>query len=811
MAGTEATAVEDMGVGVVEAAAEGVLTPEKVSSPPRDELRELRLALVCYGGVSLAIYMHGITKEINKLVLASAAFERDQQSNPFGPDDSAHEYWDVLRARQEATGVRTRVVVDIISGTSAGGINGVFLAAAIARNRSQEPLRRVWLEKGDIKKLLAGPTWLPAFAKAPLFLYRSVRHPLSMKPPLRGDVICEWLNGAFAEMDASPREPLADLESLIPARHRLQLFVPITDFVGYDVRIPLDDPAWVSDRTHRQVMRFIHDGTTQLQLSPEWNDALAFSARATSSFPGAFPPLSIGDYENVGGHRLAAEVQETLFPGHFLANRPPGGTYFVDGGVLDNKPFGTTLDAIKLRPAANEVDRRLLYIEPDPGAELEQAPNGERPAWLATILGGYAGIPRKEPILDDLNGLAQHNANVERIRDIIESSFDSIRERVIADVPDSGDNGGRGPMPVIGPAALTAWRRTLTDAADQEAGFGYPTYLRLRMRAVIEDYATLIAGRRNYPAGSTHAHFVRRVLREWAVARGLLERQPAATDSQRQFLDSLDMGYEDRHLRFVIAALSWWYRGTEADTPTRDQLDRAKYQLYRRLDELQDVALALTRNPAVSDLIGQVFAKGAIDDALRRRETATEVLAAHADTLERLAAGVGSVVGEQLDRVRLGTDEDLATLTQTWTPWARQELLVRHIAFRFWDVLVYPVEALSGVNERDHVEVLRISPHEATTIVANPGDKNLKGVTLGHFGAFFSRKGRENDYLWGRLDGADRLVAVLQTTPGSRVETPSPDTSRAVFEAILRSEEPALANISDVVKSLQSAVGALGR
>ena len=26
--------------------------------------KELRLALVCYGGISLAVYMHGITNEI---------------------------------------------------------------------------------------------------------------------------------------------------------------------------------------------------------------------------------------------------------------------------------------------------------------------------------------------------------------------------------------------------------------------------------------------------------------------------------------------------------------------------------------------------------------------------------------------------------------------------------------------------------------------------------------------------------------------------------------------------------------------------
>ena len=36
--------------------------------------KELRLALICYGGVSLAIYMHGITKEIWKLAQASRDF-----------------------------------------------------------------------------------------------------------------------------------------------------------------------------------------------------------------------------------------------------------------------------------------------------------------------------------------------------------------------------------------------------------------------------------------------------------------------------------------------------------------------------------------------------------------------------------------------------------------------------------------------------------------------------------------------------------------------------------------------------------------
>src|SRR5437016_3366476 len=35
--------------------------------------KELRIALVCFGGISLAVYMHGISKEILKLVRASSA------------------------------------------------------------------------------------------------------------------------------------------------------------------------------------------------------------------------------------------------------------------------------------------------------------------------------------------------------------------------------------------------------------------------------------------------------------------------------------------------------------------------------------------------------------------------------------------------------------------------------------------------------------------------------------------------------------------------------------------------------------------
>jgi hypothetical protein len=104
--------------------------------------KELRIALVCFGGVSLAIYMHGISKEILKLVRASSALHRISDRNQRlaasfadGVDESDTEYdteefyFNLLRDIGRHT--ELRVVVDIVAGASAGGINGAMLARAI--------------------------------------------------------------------------------------------------------------------------------------------------------------------------------------------------------------------------------------------------------------------------------------------------------------------------------------------------------------------------------------------------------------------------------------------------------------------------------------------------------------------------------------------------------------------------------------------------------------------------------------------------------------------------------------------------------
>ena len=124
--------------------------------------KELRIALVCYGGVSLAVYMHGVTKELWKLARASRGFHG-------GPDPVAgveQVYLELLEHIQAEQDLRLRVLPDILTGASAGGINAVFLAQAVYSGRSLEPLTDLWLENADVDKLTdpdAEPMW--RFAK----------------------------------------------------------------------------------------------------------------------------------------------------------------------------------------------------------------------------------------------------------------------------------------------------------------------------------------------------------------------------------------------------------------------------------------------------------------------------------------------------------------------------------------------------------------------------------------------------------------------------------------------------------------------
>jgi patatin-related protein len=148
-----------------------VKSPEQTASaknsstaPQWDVEREIRFAVVMYGGVSLAIYINGVTQELLHMVRATARGQPGASAMLLPQDKLSRSeviYRELAQlldrqAGLERTGdiTRTRFVVDLLSGTSAGGINGVFLAKALARNQTMEGLKTLWLTEGDLGKLL---------------------------------------------------------------------------------------------------------------------------------------------------------------------------------------------------------------------------------------------------------------------------------------------------------------------------------------------------------------------------------------------------------------------------------------------------------------------------------------------------------------------------------------------------------------------------------------------------------------------------------------------------------------------------------
>jgi len=127
--------------------------------------KELRLALVCYGGVSLVLYMHGVINEILRLSRASKAYHSIAKSvhreDPSfeavdGIDGRPHDTEDVYFSLLQSIGqsLNLRIVVDSIAGASAGGISGIVLARALADDLSIDHLRDLWLDEADILRLL---------------------------------------------------------------------------------------------------------------------------------------------------------------------------------------------------------------------------------------------------------------------------------------------------------------------------------------------------------------------------------------------------------------------------------------------------------------------------------------------------------------------------------------------------------------------------------------------------------------------------------------------------------------------------------
>ena len=122
----------------------------------------------------------------------------------------------------------------------------------------------------------------------------------------------------------------------------------------------IHDPPLIHELDHHHVLQFAYrrhpSGEVESDFELDNAPALAFAARATSSFPGAFPPARIVEMDEVVAQRLGswprrAEFIAKEFPEHLQAGIDPATASFIDGSVLNNRPFQQAISAIHGRPA----------------------------------------------------------------------------------------------------------------------------------------------------------------------------------------------------------------------------------------------------------------------------------------------------------------------------------------------------------------------------------------------------------------------------------------------------------------------------
>jgi patatin-related protein len=854
--------------------------------------KEVRFAVVMYGGVSLAIYINGVAQELLKMCRATAQSISTRTSteivyrqiaqalaNPqllselqkSAPSDGDEEKTSVtleklLRAAETLPAVR--LIVDVLSGTSAGGINAVFLAKALAQNTTINSLKDLWIKEGDIGVLINDRQSVTN---------TDLDAPANPKSLLNSDRMFVKLIEAFQRMSAD-REAAGQRPPLVD---EVDLFVTTTDFRGVVSPIRLMDGV-VEERNFRQWFHFRHSVEDQLcDFEAQRDTTLAFASRCTSSFPFAFEPMRLRHALNIvrdcvaKGDTEAKALKEDVpkflrkvvdKDGHnidFLDRD------FVDGGVLDNKPFSHAISVLSDRRADFQVSRKLLYIEPSPEyfSKKDLSNVGDAPDALTNALGALSSIPGYETIREDLERVIERNTLIDRVNLIVANAEQDVFEQITSLAPSPAEEKKPSDWSMEG----------LEDVAAIDGRAVLP-YYRLRIASVTDEITGMANAILGIEDSSDNFAIVRELIKKWRTFEFKDHKADAKLNGKKTilaFLDLYDANYRLRRLRLIEQKLSKLnafddpqykeqlknrseklceirkqhaaapqhpfvepdikvtgtsdlrkaLQGESVLKPTeilyglgesekfRPQIQAAcRYFLsefapiYAGLQKAVRDLTTSVREDKRSDTTAQSAAAAAAKVvSVAKAEQPTRKISA-ADIICSIIKAKSSVLGSLraagsdgavMDLMPDGTLpgsvndslKDLGDYYNAHFNKARGEIMgifdapaidgvenvilsavkdyILHYYNNFdaYDQMSFPIYYEAGVGEAATVDVMRISPLDAKSLIdlSASGETRQKvaGEKLFHFGAFLDGVWRWNDIMWGRLDGAERLVCAL--------------------------------------------------
>ncbi len=750
------------------------MNPTQPSAPaPGFPEQELRMALVMNGGVSLAVWIGGVAHEINRMVRGETVYGRLCQ----------------------ALALRPRV--DIISGTSAGGINGALLALAASEGKPLDPLRDLWLNRGDILTLL--------------------RKPGDDDPPslLDGGYFYQAMVEGFRSVQNQIGKGLQP-----PDRVPIELTLTTTVLCGEVRNFPDDAGTLIQDISHRGLIQFRRGPDIAGDPFAEADIALklATAARATASFPVAFEPF----YLPAGDERVKVGADKVpCLQGHTNFNTEwKDGRFVVDGGVLDNSPLESAIDAVFRQRAEGEVRRVMGYIVPDPG-RIPDPPPQERehiPAMLNTALDALVNLPRVESVSEQLRAVSQHNQAVSRKRDsrlLIARSLDWTMATHVAEAVFPSYRIRRAHSAADYIALSLAEGAAHPDTGDGVA-LGRRTRERLADVLVTQNHLPWLPDGLFY--GDTDAEWdwglftlenifvtaldlLRRAVGVMAVQsiESTAESMESALwqrlkDARRQAYDLLAVLVEMRHRDH-----GHWVRRGRKLAPLLADFERGVDT--HRLPELLEVELR--------EWVRMFDPDVAPGESLRPPRAFTRLAENIANLLltskpllrDVLALGMPS---QRLERyVELRTLFDFLLSETPPSVLSPQDVLQRLLTL---EVVHYAFGA--DTTQDQYLELIQFSANVPTAF-GGPSrvEQKLAGLQVAHFGAFYKRSWRINDWMFGRLDGSERLVHILleprrlallygsTASPAAAIDAVLKLLYGAVFDGIVRTDDRAFLQV----------------
>ena len=906
-------------------------TPAAASAAntPLNVVQEVRFAVVMYGGVSLAIYINGVTQELLHLVRATGYADGQNPhsgARPFAAlpglekiyrklaylsgSETLRENYKQWLACAGADGktigapeveslaaagapLSTRFVIDILSGTSAGGINAIFLAKALSNDKQIGGLKDMWVNEGDLSSLINDERSVKDMNNVGLIdPPRSLLNSRRMYYKLL-DALIKMDSSKGCTTPAPASQPIGSPHSPSPYVDELDLFVTTTDIHGVPLPIRLSDRV-VYERRHRNVFhfRYASGGHTRYEndFIAQHSPFLAFAARCTSSFPFAFEPMCLADIDPVVEAQLGRQPDWDLrtqewqryFTESLGLRRGDSSTVFRDrpfgdGGYLDNKPFTYVTDTLARRYSNVPVRRKLLYIEPSPEHPEEERTTLARPDALENVMAALLTLPRQETIREDLKRLLDRNRLIERA----DRTLNQVRSDVAKATKYSFEREKR-----------DFWNKQYLPETIDQFGIAYVPYRRMRIADATDELARCFTSQAGFDVRSDEFLAIRAIVHVWRMqnyADYRAEGGEAGLPSVNSFLDDFDLGFRVRRMTFVRRQIDLLHKMTDSrkenledaraaseagtayqrlkslgfdyDRTWKDKFKSDLTELKGKLNkverDLQRARAALeagtqpgaprsTSEPAASPHnAAQPGAASALEPALAaslaslgmtdvhlkyilgmewsveettdpkdpqrrclvpaadarfspsvtnddREQRAEDILRAPAEfalpgdfngTLNAVAEALKQHLAGTFANAYEGVERTLSISTEPLYVYLWHEFL----AFEDYDQVTFPILYGTDVGEAEPVEVFRVSPEDAVSVIDERNDPNkrrkLAGTMLFNFGGFLDEAWRENDVMWGRLDGAERLITSI--LPESKDDAIRADLIRQAHEEIL--------------------------